>query len=305
MSKYEKMKKLDDAESIFFGRELEHVKSKSYDVKFTNLKARQVIPVSFEAGAGAETIKYDQFDMVGSAKIIRDYAKDFRSADVKGKEFRSPVKSLGSMYQYSVQEVRNARFAGKSLEQRKANAARRAIMQLENRIAYFGDSDHGLEGMLNNSAVSVLALPNAGAWSALTPEQILENLNANANNAITASNGVESPNMLLLPTAEYALIASTPRSTTSDTTILEYFVKNNPFIDGVDWLEELSDAGAGGAPRICSYRRDPDYLTLEVPQDYEQFPVQEEGLAFKIPVHQRIGGVLIYYPLAMTYSDIV
>lgn len=300
----QKFTKLDADESIFFGRELESVKSKTYDKKFTNLKARQILPVSFEAGAGAETIKYEQFDQVGMAKIVRDYANDFRAADVVAKEFRSPVKSLGSAYKYSVQDVRAARMAGKSLEQRKANAAKRAIMQSENRIAYFGDADHGLGGMLNNANVPVVALPHAGAWSGLTADQILANLNANANNAISASNGVETPNTMLLPTAEYSLIASTPRSSTSDTTILEYFVKNNPFIESVDWLEELKDAGAGSTPRIVSYRRDPDWLTLEIPQDFEQFPVQEKGLAFEVPVHQRIGGVLIYYPLSMAYSDI-
>jgi len=295
---------LDADESIFFARQLEHTKSRTYDKKFTNLKVRQVIPVSFEAGPGADTIKYEQFDQVGMAKIVRDYAKDFRSADVKAKEFRSPVKSLGSSYQYSVQDVRAAAMAGKSLEQRKANSARRAIMQLENSIGYFGDVDHGLGGMLNNANVPLVALPNAGAWSGLTPAQLLANLNANANNAISASNGVETPNTMLLPTSEYSLIASTPRSDNSDTTIMEYFVRNNPFIESLDWLEELKDAGAASVPRIVSYRRDPDWLTLEIPQDFEQFPVQTEGLAFKVPVHERIGGVLIYYPLAMAYSDI-
>ena len=296
--------KLDADESIFFSRQLEHTKSKTFDKKFTNLKVRSIIPVSFEAGPGADTIKYEQFDQVGMAKIVRDYAKDFRAADVVAKEFRSPVKSLGSAYQYSVQDVRAAKMAGKSLEQRKANAAKRAIMQSENQIGYFGDADHNLGGMLNNPNVPIVGLPNAGAWAGLTPAQILANLNANANNAITVSKGVETPNTMLLPTSEYSLIASTPRSDNSDTTILKYFVMNNPFVESVDWLEELSDAGVASVPRIVSYRRDPDWLTLEIPQDFEQFPVQEEGLAFKVPVHERIGGTLIYYPLAMAYSDI-
>lgn len=298
-----KYHKLDDGESIFFNRELEATKSKTYDKKFTNLKVRQIIPVSFEAGPGAETIKYEQFDQVGMAKIVRDYAKDFRAADVVAKEFRSPVKSLGSGYQYSVQDVRAARMAGKSLEQRKANAAKRAIMQSENSIGYFGDADHGLGGMLNNANVPVVALPHAGAWSTLTADQLLDNLNANANNAINLTKGVESPDTMLLPVSEFSLI-STKRIPDANTTVLKFFLESQPFVTQVDWLQELSTAGVGGVPRIVSYRRDPDWLTLEIPQDFEQFPVQEEGLAFKVPCHERIGGVLIYYPLAMAYSDI-
>lgn len=295
---------LDADESVFFERQLESVKSKTYDKKFTQLKCRQVIPVSFEAGPAAETIKYEQFDMVGMAKVVRDFATDFPSADVKAKEFRSPVKSLGSAYQYSVQEVRASKFAGKPLEARKANSAKRAIMQMENKIAYFGDADHGLGGMLNNANVPLVVLPHAGAWTGLTPDQILANLNAIANNPIKVSNGVETPDTMLIPINEYTLIASTARSSTSDTTILQYFLTNNPFIKSVEWLEEAKQAGVGSTPRITVYKRDPDYLTLEIPQDFEQFPPQEKGLAFKVPVHQRIGGVLIYYPLSMAYADI-
>lgn len=301
----EKYTHLDADESIFFSRQLEHTKSKTYDKKFTQLKARQLLPVSFEAGEGAETIKYEQFDMVGMAKIVRDYATDFRSADVKAKEFISPIKSLGSAYQYSVQEVRAARRAGKPLEQRKANAAKRAIMQLENSIAYFGDSDHNLGGAFNNANVPLVVFPHAGAWSGLTADQLLDNLNALANNPINASNGVETPDTMLLPISQYVTIATKRIGVDSNMTVLKFFMETNPFIKAIDWVEELKAAGAGGVPRTVAYRRDPDYLTLEIPQDFEQFPVQEKGLAFKVPCHQRIGGVLIYYPLAMSYGDIV
>ena len=294
---------LDADESVFFERQLEHVKAKTYDKKFTQLKARQILPVSFEAGPAAETIKYEQFDMVGMAKIVRDYATDFRSADVKAKEFRSPIKSLGSAYQYSVQEVRAARMAGKPLETRKANAAKRAVAQLENKIAYFGDSDHGLGGMFNNANVPLVVLPHAGAWETLTADQILANLNALANSPINASNGVETPDTMLMPINLYTLI-STLRIPDTNITVMKFFLENSPFIKSIDWVEELKDAGAGSIRRVVVYRRDPDALTLEIPSDFEQFPVQEKGLAFKVPVHQRIGGVLFYYPLSAAYADV-
>lgn len=298
-----KFNHLDAEESIFFSKELEHVKSKSYDKKFTQLKARQILPVSFEAGPAAETIKYEQYDMIGMAKIVTDYSTDFKAADVKAKEFRAPVKSLGSAYQYSLQEVRAARATGKSLEQRKANAAKRAIAQKENSIAYFGDADHGLGGMFNNANVPVVVLPNTAKWESLTADQMLANLNAIANNPITASNGVEMADTLLLPIDLYTLVTTT-RITDTNITVLKFFMENNPFIKSVDWVQELGTAGVGGVRRVVAYNRDPDALTLEIPQDFEQFPVQEKGLAYKVPCHERIGGVLFYYPLSAAYADV-
>ncbi len=49
---------LDSAETAFFARELEYIKSKSYDIEFPPLKAIKLIPVSTEAGPGAESITY-------------------------------------------------------------------------------------------------------------------------------------------------------------------------------------------------------------------------------------------------------
>ena len=300
---------LDADESIFFAKELEAKKAKAYDVQYAELKARKVLPVSFEAGPGAETIKYEQYDSLAVAKIVSSYADDLPRADVKGAEFISSVKSLGASFGYSMQEIRAAAMAKKPLEQRRANAAKRAILQKENDIAMFGDTATGLKGFLNHSSVPLVVLPADGTgasilWSTKTADQIIRDLNLIANTIFTNTKGVEMPDTLLLPVAKYAYISSTPRSSTSDTTILEYFLKNNPFIKEVGWLNELLNAGAGGAiDRMVCYKRDPDKLSLEIPQDFEQFPEQERNLEFVIPCHSRIGGVIIPYPLSMAYSD--
>lgn len=302
---------LDADESIFFGRQLEYTKARTYDKKYTELKARALIPVSFEAGPGAESIKYEQFDQVGVARIVTDYANDFSSADVKAKEFVSPIKSLGAGYQYSIQEIRAAAFAGKPLQQRKANAAKRAILQEENRIAYFGDTSHNLGGLFSNANVPDVALPADGvgalttfAAKITTPDLIVRDLNSIMNAIVNQSNGVEVGDTMLLPVQQYTLISATPRSTTSDTTIMKYFLQNNMFVKGMEWVVELDSAqGLIANDTAFAYRRDPDAVTLEIPQDFEQFAPQLKGMAYKVACHQRIGGVLIYYPLSMAKSD--
>ena len=303
---------LDADESIFFTRQLEAVKARTYDKKFTELKVRTLIPVSFEAGPGAETIRYEQFDMVGIAKVVADYARDFPRADVKAKEFISPIKSLGASYGYSVQEIRAAAHAGKPLQQRKADAARRAIAQQENRIAYVGDADFNLPGWLTNPNIPNVALVADGAGALttfaskiLTPDKIVRDLNAVANAIINQSNGVERPNTMLMPIAQKTLIGSTPRSINSDTTILNYFLQNNAAgIIDCDWVAELAAAqGFIGADTLICYDRNPNAMTLEIAQDFEQFRPQERGLEFEVPVHERIGGVLLYYPLSQALTD--
>ena len=54
--------------AVFFQRQLEFIKAKSYDVLYAELKARQVFPVSMEAGPGVTSITYRTYDQAGAAK---------------------------------------------------------------------------------------------------------------------------------------------------------------------------------------------------------------------------------------------
>jgi len=308
MNKYKNMVKLDAQETIFFVKALESVKSKTYDKKYPELKMRSLVPVSNEAGAGANTIKYFQYDMVGVAKVIESYAKDFPRVNVRKKEFRSPVKSMGDSYGYSIQDIREAQMTGASLEQRDANAARRAMLQKEDQIAAFGDAETGLLGLFNHPNIPETILPADGTgasklWSSKTPDQIIRDMNLIVNSIVETTNGVEIPNTLLLPISLYTYIASTPRSANSDTTILDFFLKSNPFIQMVDQYHKLKGAGAAASDRMFCYKRDPDAVTLEIPVDFEQFPPQEEGMEFVVYCHERIGGVIMYYPLSASFAD--
>jgi hypothetical protein len=297
---------LDSAQTIFFSRELEAKKAQTYDVIRAPLKAFELIPVSTEAGAGAEVISYEQYDITGIAKIIANYADDLPRADVKGKEFFAPVKSIGNSYGYSLQEIRAAQFAGKSLEQRKANAAARAQREKWNRIAFNGDAASGLPGWLTNSNVpsSPVADGDSGdtEWDTKTPTEILKDLNDAVNGIIDLTNGAEQPNTVVLPIKQYTQIATTRQDSGTDTTILEYFLRNSPAITSVEWANELKGAFPGTTDGFIVYDRSPDKLTLEMPQMFEQLPVQERGLEFVVPCHSRIAGVIIYYPLAQVFK---
>lgn len=293
---------LDSAESLFFERELESKKSRTYDVVRAPLKAMELIPVSSEAGPGAEVITYEQYDQTGIAKIIANYADDLPRATVKGREFSARVKSVGNSYGYSLQEIRAAQFAGKSLTDRQALAAARAQREEWNRVAFYGDDEFGLQGWLTQANIPKSAVADGDSndteWETKTPDEILKDLNDAVHAIVSTTNGSEAPDTVVLPIEQYTLIATTPRSATSDTTILDYFIQKSPFITSVEWANELKGSFVGDTDGFIVYRRDPETMTLEMPQIFEQLPVQERGLEFVVPCHSRIGGVLVYYPLS-------
>jgi hypothetical protein len=121
---------------------------------------------------------------------------------------------------------------------------------------------------------------------------------------IPANTGnVEEPNAIVVPRSQYTQIATTPYSqTASDLTVLEYFKRNMPQVEVGMW-PLLKGQGVGGTDRLIAYNRDPDKFEGIIPQEFEQFPPEQEGLVFKIACHGRIGGVVFYYPLSMAVGD--
>ncbi len=300
--------RLDDQESAFFKRELEFVKVKTYDTKYKKLKAFDIFPISTEAQSGNTEITYQVYSGIGFAKIIADYGKDFPRVDVFGEENTVKIYDLGDSYGYSIKEIRRSRISGKRLDQRKAGFAKKAMDQETNRIALTGDDDYNIVGFIDNPNITEYTIINDGTsssktWASKTPDQIIRDMNGIVTAVMDSTNGVEVPDTILLPLEQFNYIVSQRMTGDSSETIMSFFLKTNPYIKTIDWLVELKDAGTGSTDRIMVYTKDDDHLTLEIPQPFEQFPPEQEGMTFKISCHAETAGVLIYYPLSVAFGD--
>lgn len=301
---------IDADGAFFFQRQLEHIKAKSYDVQYAELKARSLFPVSNEAGPGVTSITYRTYDSVGMAKIINAYADDLPRADVAGKETSIPVRSVGTSYGYNLDEINAAQLTGQPLEQRRANASRRAVEQVVNNVAFYGDADSGLPGLFSNPNIPTGAVVDPGSgteWVNKTPDQILTDINDAFADVFETTKMVESANTLLLPPGQWSYIMTTARSANSDTTIAQYVVNNSPYLNSLDDIIPLNECAAANNPLLATdamvvYDRNPDKLQLEIPVELEYLPVQQKNLEYVIPGRSRLAGLNIYYPLSLSIS---
>ena len=172
-------------------------------------------------------------------KVIGDKAQDLPRADVLRKEVTHPVRSLGASFAYTVQETRAAAMVpGMNLEQRRANAVRRAYEEKVQEIAYFGDAPSGMKGFFNNNQVDKLVPDHWFDTADITTDEMLQLLNEPATRIVQNSNMKEMPNTMLVPYNAYRIISTTPRSTTSDTTVMEFFLRTNPMITAIEPINE-------------------------------------------------------------------
>ena len=309
--------RFDSAEdaSVFFARELDHVKAKSYDVQYPQFSALSKFPQTHEADSGADTITFYTYDKQGLAKVIDSYSDDLPRADVAGKPTTVEIKSLGDSYGYSVQEMRASRLAGKSLDARKGEAARFANDNKTNMIAWRGDEASGIMGVLSaGQNIPLFTVPTGAvsgkvSWLEKYPDEILSDLNAMQEQVSDTTNDVERPDTLALPSKVYMHLANTRFGEGSDKTILKFLLENAPYIRDVYSAAELgaknvetnpyaNSDGSSGLGVGFLYTNSEEKFSLEIPMPFLQHPLQIRNLETVIPCESRVAGIIMYYPMS-------
>lgn len=294
---------MDAATTMFFDRELEQIKARTFEVLRAPLMSTILIPVDSTSSPGATTVTYTMYDTTGSAKIISNYADDLPTSDAFGIQRTSNLRGIGNSFIITLEDIRAAQYANKPIEARKARSAARDQLQLMNRLAFFGDAKVGIKGWLTNTDVNsaLVSGANAGArvWSAKAPAAILADLNEAVSYIIDTTNGMEMPDTIVMPVKQYQLISNTQFAAGTDTTILEFFLGNNPRIK-VEMANELKGA-FGALDGFIAYKKDADKFYQEIPQAFEMFPAQWTNLAYTIPCHSKHGGTIIVYPKSQAF----
>ena len=293
--------RLDDA-GLFLDRQLEYIRPQIFEVEYADIKYSTILPVTAEAGPGSQQFTYRIMDATGDFKLISDAADDLPRADVSQTEKSINIRSFGGSFGYTVQELRAAQMANVALEQRRAAAVRRAYEEKVESVAMFGEGSVSLAGFFNNATVDVISANKWFSTSSVTAQEMLEILNQGVSAIISGSNMKEQLDTILMPYEDYNTVSTTRNSDSSDVTVLEYFLRTNPYIRNVEPINQLAAANSSLAKnRLVVYKRDPQKVQLHIPQPLELFPPQQRGLEFIVPAHARVGGVALYYPKSVKY----
>jgi len=293
-----------DTAGLFLERQLEYIRPQVFEIQYADIKYSTILPVTSEAGTGAQTFTYRIMDSTGEFRLLADAASDLPRADISQVEKSINIRSFGGSFGYTVQELRAAQMANIALEQRRAAAVRRAYEEKVESVALFGESTVGLAGFFNNSSVDIVAADKWFTTAAITAQEMNELLNYGVSAIINGSKMKEQPDTILLGYEDYNKVSTTRNSDSSDVTVLEYFLRTNPYIRNVEPINQLTKGNNGGklnTSRMVVYKRDPEKVQLHIPQPLELFPAQQRGLEFIVPAHARVGGVALYYPKSVIY----
>jgi len=290
----------------FYISQLAGLDPKLYETKYRHIVYQELIPIDTTGPAYLDQFDYISYDAVTVGKFIGANAKDMPQVAIKAKKDVIKVEEGGISYGYSLQELEKAAAMNMPLDAHGAKACQRGFQEHAQRVAFQGDEELGVTGLLNNDNV---AQDNSPAWSAMATQlERYNDMNSMLISVWENSAQVHYANRLLLPTTYVEYWTQPMSAERPEITLGRYFLENN-FCksQGVDvqvkFLSDLNAAGEGGVARMVAYEVNPENLVMKMPRQLEFLPPQPEGLRIEVPGRYKFGGVEFRYPGSAAYRD--
>jgi hypothetical protein len=303
---------VDSPEALaFLVSQLAYIETTVYEKMRAPLDYERLVPISTAAGEWAKAITFRMRDFAGRGRRHALKGRDLPRVDVFYAEETWPIHGGALSYAYTFEELRTSGRLGTPLDTDRADAAFDAYNRHMNVVGLYGEED--LTGVFNNPHVPVMPAANGNWTRTPRPENLSDLILEDVNNAIIQvwmqSKRNSIVDTIVLPGRQFGLVASTPRSGGSDTTILTYLLANNlsrvernqqiNIIGGA----ELETAGQGGTARMIVYERNERNLVMHIPMPILFHTPQVLGLETQIPAEYKYGGVEWRYPLSGLYVD--
>ncbi len=291
----------------FYISQLTHLEATIYESKYTSINFQELIPVDTAVPEWADTYEYISYDGVAIGKFIGASADDLPNVALTANKSQMPLGYAGNMYDYSLDELRKSQQLRIPVDTTKGRLAFRASQEHSQRVAYFGDAGRKMTGLFNNPN---LALDNSTVnWDTATGQEIHDDMNSLLIKVWIDSANVHLPNALVLDSNRYAIITSRRMDSGTDTTIAEFFMKNNLYTTytgqpiSVSPRLQLVDAGVSNADRMMAYELNAENLVMANPIPWRPLAPQAKGLKINVPCEYKISGVEFRYPFSGAYRD--
>ena len=294
--------RLDASTSLFLDNELRNIDERVFIQPKPALSALSgLFPIKSDFLPWQTTYTYRQIDSVGKAAIMAPSSGAFPVVNINRSESETAIVKIACAVLLDAGQIEAAAALGIPLEDSYFMAAKRAIEEQANTLAWVGDDDSGVAGLLTTAGIGRAAAGNALASGTSAANNLVE-LNKLANSAPNASGQVEAPDIALLPPDSYQAVAQQQFSAASDTSTLNFWRATNGYIGEARPIRELSSASilVGQARTLTdcavSFRRDPMALEFLF-SGIRRLPMMQTGpLSFQVPFVAYCGGMAVRLP---------
>lgn len=185
-------------------------------------------------------------------------------------------------------------FAGQDQFAHDLRFARMAVESKINDAMWTGDSSLGIYGALTHPYLAKKTSATSMTASGTSADTILAALNDLVDYPLVQSGSKFQVTRILAAPSIHRVLHQRARSTTSDTTIAEYFLKGQDSggVKEIEMCRELEAAGPNGEHGILCFRGDTDALAAKLVQAPTVLPIfQKDAVTQQSVVFAAVGGV--------------
>jgi len=308
----------------FFQEQLEAARKEliEKDVLYDlTLASGKYLNISNEIPEAIPTYQFRYYTRLGQAKVKTDRDSSVPSID-EMVDFRMvkvfPVR-LGFTLEYD--ELDLCRVTGRNIISEKLATVREGIDQKLDLIAFQGEPGTTMQGLANNSNVTVISLPadgnqnggvNSANWIHKTPLQVLRDLSIIIMKVPEQTKLTRTINRLLIPASKYLYLQTTPFNPETGKSILAVFLENiaaapNGGVIDIVGHPVLETLGTGGVGRIIGYdtRSRANSFHIPVGGDFKDLDPSYSNTTWRIPCQAKTAGVQIERVLEVVYADVL
>lgn len=310
------MAKTMDGTLAYYVSQLEALDPKLYEPLFNVTWARDIkLRSGVTFGHDATSFVRTSYGAAGTQSatglpFIAANATHLEGVSVDGEKVSVPMRLLGRELSYSSVELERSQLLGGGIDQQKF-AALNADYQLGiDRMVYVGFTEgaNKATGLLNSAEVT--AGNATKTWKTATANEIVADINNAIETAWKATGYTACPNKLLLPPAQFALLAGTRISDAGEKSILTFVKENNLALQAngvtldiqpVKWLTGISGT-ATTTDRMMVYTNEEDKVRFPMVPIRREAPYYH-GINFIAPYIWAFGEVEFVYPECAYYLD--
>ncbi|QOQ37724.1 major head protein [Klebsiella phage MEW1] len=303
-----------DGGIAFYISQLAQIEQTIYATPYADITYLQDIPIVSGIPEHANHWVYRSYDGRGMGAFIGANASDLPRVAQSAKPHTVPLNYGGIECHYSLDELRTTASQNMPIDTMQQQLAYRAYEEHSQKVAYFGDSQLGMSGLLNHPNVTVTKA--SVDYTTATGQELFNMLNDPLFDIIKLSKNYHTPNTVRVFPDLWKRMNSELMTGYSDTTVMEFFKTNNAYtlmtgqeIDiQVRFQLTAAELAAGGVnnnqkDRVLIYEKNDRNLGVAKPIPFRMLAPQNKGLAVSVPAEYKISGTEIRYPLSAIYLD--
>lgn len=295
---------MTSGETQFVERQLMDQSRDIYDQALPPLHALELFPPSGQVASGAAQFNRRIWQLSGVATWMGASNDDIPESNAGVIEDVYNVDFFNAAYSYSLKEIKRAMFGNQPLERGRAMASKRAMDEFINDVGLFGSEEKDITGLYTIAYIPRISIDASLFQIGADTEETLAALHQIENQVELNSNQTYRPDLMTMPVRQYQYINDTFRSTTSDLTILQAFLRNSRHIKKVVPIYEAAGAGANGEDVISVLSTAPDMLEHNVPDLLSFLEPQYRGTRTIRIMYGETAGMISQYPGAHVHAEL-